>query len=87
VPTLEGEHELKIPEGTQTGTVFRLRGRGLPAVNSHGKGDLFVEIKVNTPAKLTRQQRELLQQLDSTLQQENRPERRGLLGKMKNMFG
>jgi molecular chaperone DnaJ len=87
VPTLDGEHELKIPEGTQTGTVFRLRNRGLPAVNSHGKGDLFIEIKVSTPAKLTRQQRELMQQLDSTLQQENKPERRGLLGKMKNMFG
>jgi molecular chaperone DnaJ len=87
IPTLEGEHDLKVPEGTQTGTVFRIRGKGLPVVNSHGKGDLFAQVKVHTPVKLTKQQRELLQQLDGVVQVDNRPERRGLLGKMKDMFG
>ena len=86
IPTLEGEHELRIPEGTQSGSVFRVRGKGVPVVNSRGKGDLFVELKVATPAKLTRQQRELLQQLDATFHVENKPERRTLLGKMKDMF-
>ena len=63
IPTLEGEHLLKVPEGTQTGTVFRLRGQGLPVVNGRGKGDLLAEVKVQIPAKLNKQQRELLQQV------------------------
>jgi molecular chaperone DnaJ len=86
IPTLDGEHDLKIPEGTQSEAVFRIRGKGLPAVNSHGKGDLFVVVKVKTPAKLSKQQRELLQQLDSLSRTENKPER-GLLGKMKDILG
>jgi molecular chaperone DnaJ len=85
IPTLSGEHELKIPEGTQSETVFRIRGQGLPAVNSHGKGDLFVVVKVKIPAKLTRQQRDLLQQLDKLSEIENKPQR-GVLGKGKDSF-
>jgi molecular chaperone DnaJ len=85
IPTLDGDHSLKVPEGTQSGTVFRIRGKGVPVVNSHGKGDLFVEVKVQTPAKLTKQQRELLQQLDETFQVDNKPQR-GLLSKVKDMF-
>lgn len=87
IPTLDGEQELKVPEGTQTNTVFRIRGKGLPAVNAHGKGDLLVQIKVRTPTKLSRQQRELLQQLEGLSQVENHPERRGFLGKVKDIFG
>jgi molecular chaperone DnaJ len=56
-------------------------------VNTHGKGDLYVEVKVHTPAKLTKQQRELLHQLDATSRIENKPERRGILGKVKDIFG
>jgi molecular chaperone DnaJ len=85
VPTLDGEHELKIPESTQSETVFRIRGQGLPAVNSHGKGDLFVVVKVQTPAKLSKQQRDLLQQLGKLSEIENKPER-SLLGKVKDIF-
>jgi len=87
LPTLEGEHVLKVPEGTQTGTVFRVRGRGLPVVNGRGKGDLLAEVKVQTPAKLNKQQRELLQQLDATFHVENNPERRTVLSKMKDVLG
>ena len=86
IPTLDGEQDLKIPEGTQGGTVFRIRGKGVPVVNAHGRGDLLVQVKVQTPGKLTRQQRELLQQLESVFRIENRPER-GLLGKVKDIFG
>lgn len=85
IPTLEGEHTVKVPEGTQSGTVFRVRGKGVPLVNTSGKGDLYVEVKVQTPAKLTRQQRELLQQLDETFHVDNKPQR-GLLSKVKDMF-
>ncbi len=87
IPTLDGEHQLKIPDGTQSGTVFRIKGKGLPVVNGHGKGDLFVEVKVQTPTKLTKRQRELLTELETLLAIENRPERRTLLSKVKDIFG
>ena len=64
VPTLEGEHALKVPEGTQSGTTLRIRGKGVPVLNGHGKGDLFVEVRVQTPSKLNKRQRELLQELE-----------------------
>jgi molecular chaperone DnaJ len=87
VPTLEREHVLKINEGTQSGTTFRIRGKGVPVLNGHGKGDLYVEVRVQTPTKLTKRQRELLQEIEGTLHIENRPQKRSLLGKMKDMFG
>ncbi len=86
VPTLDGQHNLKIPEGTQSGTTVRIRGKGVPVLNGHGRGDLFVEIRVQTPTKLNRQQRELLQELESSSRVENRPQRRTLLGKVKDIF-
>jgi molecular chaperone DnaJ len=86
IPTLEGEATLEIPAGTQTGTSFRMRKKGMPVLNSNGRGDLYVQVKVTTPAKLTRQQRELMAQLAETLDHENKPEKRSLLGTMKDMF-
>jgi len=77
---------LKIPEGTQSGTVLKVRGKGVPVLNGHGKGDLFVEVRVQTPSKLTRRQRELLEELQASTQVENKPERRSILGKVKEMF-
>jgi len=87
VPTLEGEHVMKMPEGTQSGTTLRIRGKGVPILNGHGKGDLFVEVRVQTPGKLNKRQRELLVELESTIKVENRPQRRTLLGKVKDIFG
>ena len=87
VPTLEGEHVLKVPDGTQSGTTLRIRGKGVPVLNGHGKGDLFVEARVQTPGKLNKRQRELLQELEGLTQVENRPQRRTLLGKVKDIFG
>jgi molecular chaperone DnaJ len=87
VPTLEGEHTLKVPEGTQSGSAFRIRGKGVPVLNGRGKGDLFVEIRVQTPTKVSKRQRELLQELEGIVQVENKPQRRTLLGKVKDMFG
>jgi molecular chaperone DnaJ len=87
VPTLENEHTLKIPEGTQTGTTFKLKNKGVPVLNGHGRGDQYVEVKVQTPAKLTKRQRELLQELHSTISVENKPVSRSLLGKVKEIFG
>jgi molecular chaperone DnaJ len=87
IPTLEGESVLKIPEGTQTGTSFRLRQKGVPVLNGRGRGDLLVEVKVQTPSKLTKRQRELLEELDQNSKVDNRPERRSLMSRVKDIFG
>jgi molecular chaperone DnaJ len=87
VPTLEGEHVLKVPEATQSGTTIRIKGKGVPILNSHGKGDLYVEVRVQTPGKLNKRQRDLLHELEATTRVENRPQRRTLLGKVKDIFG
>ncbi len=87
VPTLEGDHSLKVPEGTQSSTTLRIRGKGVPVLNSRAKGDLYVEVRVQTPAKLNKRQKELLQELEGTIRVENKPERRTLLGKVKDIFG
>ncbi|MGH8323998.1 MAG: molecular chaperone DnaJ [Steroidobacteraceae bacterium] len=87
VPTLEGEHVLKVPEGIQSATTLRIKGKGVPVLNGHGKGDLFVEVRVQTPGKLNKRQRELLLELEGMTRIENRPQRRTLLGKVKDIFG
>lgn len=86
IPTLEGEATVEIPAGTQTGTTFRLRKKGVPILHGNGRGDLFVEVKVTVPEKLTREQRDLLVQLAATLSPENRPQKRSLLNKVKSIF-
>jgi len=87
IPTLDGEHKLKVPEGTQTATTFRIRGKGVPALQSSGKGDLFVRVRVQTPSRLTKKQRELLEELAGTFTVENKPEPRSLFEKVKEIFG
>jgi molecular chaperone DnaJ len=63
VKTLEAEEKLKIPAGTQTGTVFRLKNNGMPNLGGRGKGDLFIGVQVVTPKVLTKEQKKLLEQL------------------------
>jgi molecular chaperone DnaJ len=63
VPTPRGETTLKIPAGTQTGTVYRVRGEGLPRLGESGRGDLHVRVRVWTPTNLTPEQRSLLERL------------------------
>ncbi len=87
IQTLEGPETIKVPEGTQSGKEFRLRGKGVPHLNERGKGDLIVEIRVQTPSKLSKQQKELLRQLDDTMTMENTPTSRGgIFGKVKDIF-
>ena len=86
IETLEGPATIKIPEGTQSGREIKLRGKGVPHLNSHGKGDLIVEVRVATPSKLSKTQRDLLKQLSETMMVENTPTSRGLFEKMKEMF-
>ena len=82
VPTLDGKVKYTIPDGTQTGTVFRLRGKGIPRLNSSGRGDQFVKVTVQTPMNLTGEQKELLRKLGETFGEEGR--KGGILG---DLFG
>ena len=88
IPTLEGEEKLKIPAGAQSGRVVRLRGKGVPHLNAHGRGDLQVRLLVQTPTELSDEQRRLLKQLAATFDRDVKPqENRGLFDKVKDVFG
>jgi molecular chaperone DnaJ len=95
VPTLDGSERVKVPEGSPTGTTLRVRGKGLPDVNGRARGDLFATVQVITPKKLTRDQRQLLEQLAAALPKEKfepRPhgdeqDERNLFDRVKDMFG
>lgn len=77
---------LTIPEGTQNGKVFRIRGEGFPNVHGQGKGDLLVRIFVETPTKLTDQQKELLEQFSKLESPNNQPKQKSFLEKIKGLF-
>ncbi len=85
VKTLDGEADLKIPAGTQTGTVFRIKSNGMPALGGRGKGDLFVAVTLITPKTLNKEQRKLLEQLaeieDIDFQDES------FMDKVRSIFG
>ncbi|HEY0348088.1 MAG TPA: molecular chaperone DnaJ [Pyrinomonadaceae bacterium] len=85
VLTLGGDESLKIPAGTQTGTVFRVRGQGMPVLGGRGKGDLFVSVSVITPTTLTREQRKLLEQLAKI--ETSDLEDKKLVDKVRDIFG
>jgi molecular chaperone DnaJ len=97
VPTLDGPETVRVPEGTQTGTTLRLKGKGMPDVGGRGRGDLFATVQVRTPKKLTREQRKIVEQLAEALPKEKfepRPrgeddasEERNLFDRVKDMFG
>jgi len=89
LPGLNGEEKLKIPEGTQSGAVFRLKGKGLADPRGGGKGDLYYHVRVLTPTKLTREQRKLVEQLGAMLKVENKPADRNssIFDKVKDIFG
>jgi molecular chaperone DnaJ len=89
VPGLAGEEKLKIPEGTQSGAVFRIKGKGLADPRGGGKGDLYYHVRVLTPTKLTREQRKLMEQLGYTIKVDNKPADRNssIFDKVKDIFG
>jgi molecular chaperone DnaJ len=84
IDTLNGERRLKVPEGVQSGETLRLRGNGAPRVNSSGCGDLVVHIEVQTPRKMTKEQRKLVEQLRDMLPQGGQPADKTLLDKLKD---
>jgi molecular chaperone DnaJ len=86
VPTLGGRQSLKIPAGTQTGTVFRLKGKGMTVLGGRGHGDLFVSVTLRTPTTLTREQRKLLEEL-SKIEDRDLEENKTLRDKVRDIFG
>jgi molecular chaperone DnaJ len=86
VDTLDGKVELRIPEGTQHGTSFRMRGHGIVSLRSHNRGDHHVRVKVAVPARLNGEQRELLRKLAVSFGEEVE-EDKGFMGKVKDAFG
>jgi molecular chaperone DnaJ len=85
VETLNAQQPLKIPAGTQTGTVFRLKGQGMPVLGGRGHGDLFVSVTLRTPTTLTREQRRLLEELARI--EDRDLEDKGLIDKVRDIFG
>lgn len=86
VPTLDGKVRYTVPEGTQTGTVFRLRGKGIPLVHSKQRGDQLVSVVVETPTRLTREQKELLRKFDECAPTGNQPKIAKFFEKLKQNF-
>ena len=86
VPTLEGEAELKIPSGTQSGTLFKLRGLGIPDMRGYRKGDQIVHIQVETPTKLSKEQKELIRKFDDLSSTKTYPLHRRFVDKLKKSF-
>ena len=94
IPTLEGEEAFTVPEGTQSGATFTLRGRGMPDVSGRGRGNLVVRVKLVTPKKLTREQKKLLEELAATMPKEkfqptpaDEQDDKGLFDRVKDIFG
>jgi molecular chaperone DnaJ len=87
VPTIDGgKTKVKIPEGTQSGRRFRLQGKGMPVLRARQSGDMYVQVVVETPQKLTKKQRELLAEFDRLSSTETQPESSGFLGKVKEFL-
>jgi molecular chaperone DnaJ len=87
VPTVDGgRSKVKIPEGTQTGKRFRLSGKGMPVLRSRERGDMYVQVAVETPQKLTKRQKELLKEFEKDSSKDTQPESTGFFAKMREFF-
>src|SRR6516165_2426431 len=87
VPTVDGgKTRVKIPEGTETGKQFRLKGKGMPVLRSKVTGDMYIQVEVETPKNLTRRQRELLDEFERERHKETSPHSAGFFSRMKEFF-
>jgi molecular chaperone DnaJ len=88
VPTIDGgKTRVRVPEGTQSGRRFRLSSKGMPVLRSKQMGDMYVQVVVETPQKLTKRQRELLSEFEKLSSKETHPEASGFFGRVKEFFG
>ena len=86
VPTLDGLVKMKVPEGTQSGKVFRLKGKGIPHLQSSGRGDQHVRVVVETPQNLNSKQRELLTQFAEASGEDINPQSKSFFAKVKELL-
>jgi len=87
VPTVEGSMtRVKVPEGTETGKQFRLKGKGMPVLRAKVTGDMYIQVEVETPKSLTRRQRELLEEFERESHKETSPESHGFFARVKEFF-
>src|SRR4029078_2754933 len=87
VPTISGDDtRVKVPEGTQSGRRFRLQGKGMPVLRSKQTGDMYVQVLVETPQKLTKRQREWLNEFERLSSKDTHPESAGFFGKVKEFL-
>jgi molecular chaperone DnaJ len=86
VPTLDGKVSLKIPEGTQSGKIFRMRGKGIPSLQGYGRGDQLVVIRVETPVNLNKQQKAHLEEFARLCGESTQPMSKGFFDKVKDIL-
>ena len=86
VPTLEGARAVRIPPGTQSGTAFRIRGLGMPAMNSSVRGDQYVRVQVLTPTRISKEKKSLFERLRELEKDEIREQEKSIFEKVKNLF-
>ena len=83
IPTIDGKVKYSIPEGTQTGSVFRLKGKGIPVLNGRGRGDQYVTVTIETPTNLNKEQKEALRKFDATLGENNHQKQKSFFKKFR----
>jgi molecular chaperone DnaJ len=89
VPTIDGKAKIKIPAGTQSGKIFRLKGKGFPGINSYEKGDQLIHVNVWTPQHLTPEEKTMLEKMQQSPNFKPQPEKseKSFFEKVKEMFG
>ena len=88
IPTMNGDEPLKIPPGTQPGTVFRLKSKGMPHIRNHRKGDILIAVNLEVPTSVEPEQRQVLEELARAMDWNNGSRKdKGLFGKIKDAFG
>ncbi len=87
VPTLDGQAtRVKVPEGTETGKQFRLKGKGMPVLRAKMTGDMYIQVEVETPKNLSKRQRELLEEFEKESSKGTSPDSHGFFARMKEFF-
>ena len=87
VPTIDGKVKYTVPEGTQPGTVFRLRNKGIPYVNGRGRGDQYVTVVLEVPKNLSLKQKQALKDFEKVTTEKNYEKRKGFFEKLKDALG
>jgi molecular chaperone DnaJ len=89
VPTIDGKAKIKIPPGTQSGKIFRLKGKGFPALNSYEKGDELIHVNIWTPQQISPEEKSMLEKMQHSANFQPNPEKseKSFFEKVKEMFG